>query len=66
MQFTDQLGRKVFLAKVPKRIISLVPSQTELLYDLGLADRVVGLTKFCIHPNSWFVSKKQSGGGLKI
>ncbi len=62
MQFTDQLGRKVFLAKVPKRIISLVPSQTELLYDLGLADRVVGLTKFCIHPNSWFVSKHRVGG----
>ena len=40
----------------------MVPSQTELLYDLGLADRVVGLTKFCIHPNSWFVSKHRVGG----
>lgn len=34
----------------PQRIISLVPSQTELLFDLGLGERVVGVTKFCIHP----------------
>lgn len=34
----------------PQRIISVVPSQTELLFDLGLADEVVGITKFCIHP----------------
>lgn len=32
------------------RIISLVPSQTELLYDLGLEDSIIGITKFCIHP----------------
>lgn len=34
----------------PQRIVSLVPSQTELLFDLGLAEKVVGVTKFCIHP----------------
>jgi len=33
-----------------QRIVSLVPSQTELLFDLGLGARVVGVTKFCIHP----------------
>ncbi len=38
------------LPYVPRRIISLVPSQTELLFDLGLGTRVVGVTKFCIHP----------------
>ncbi len=38
-----------------KRIISLVPSQTELLYDLGLKDEVVGITKFCIHPRSMVI-----------
>ena len=32
------------------RIISLVPSQTELLYDLGLEEEVIGITKFCVHP----------------
>jgi ABC-type Fe3+-hydroxamate transport system substrate-binding protein len=39
-----------------------VPSQTELLYHLGLADEVVGITKFCIHPNEWFRNKTRVGG----
>ncbi len=38
------------LPYVPQRIISLVPSQTELLFDLGVGERVIGITKFCIHP----------------
>src|SRR5690348_418993 len=50
----------------PKRIISLVPSQTELLYDLGLNEEVVGITKFCIHPEEWFLSKTRIGGTKKI
>ncbi|UPL49924.1 helical backbone metal receptor [Hymenobacter sublimis] len=47
---TDQMGRRVVVPFPPQRIVSLVPSQTELLYDLGLGHRVVGVTKFCIHP----------------
>ena len=47
--------------KYPQRIVSLVPSQTELLYDLGLGDRVVGITKFCVHPFEWFSSKAKVG-----
>ncbi|TGD82897.1 ABC transporter substrate-binding protein [Hymenobacter wooponensis] len=47
---TDQMGRRVAVPFPPRRIVSLVPSQTELLYDLGLGDRVVGVTKFCVHP----------------
>jgi len=47
---TDQLGRRVAVPFPPQRIVSLVPSQTELLFDLGLGNRVVGITKFCIHP----------------
>ena len=47
---TDQLGRRVAVPFPPQRIVSLVPSQTELLFDLGLGDKVVGVTKFCIHP----------------
>lgn len=62
MIFTDQLGRKIILEKIPQRIISLVPSQTELLFDLGLEEEVVGITKFCIHPDSWFHSKTRIGG----
>ena len=44
------------------RIISLVPSQTELLFDLGLDSEVVGITKFCIHPKAWFKTKTRVGG----
>jgi ABC-type Fe3+-hydroxamate transport system substrate-binding protein len=47
---TDQLGRRVVVPYPPRRIVSLVPSQTELLFDLGVGERVVGVTKFCIHP----------------
>lgn len=60
--FTDMTGRTVEVAYPPQRIVSLVPSQTELLYDLGLSDEVVGITKFCIHPNDWFRNKKRIGG----
>ena len=47
---TDQMGRRVAVPFPPQRIVSLVPSQTELLFDLGLGAQVVGVTKFCIHP----------------
>lgn len=64
--FTDQMGRLVQLDELPQRIVSLVPSQTELLYALGLSDRVVGITKFCIHPDEWFRSKTRVGGPKKL
>lgn len=66
MPSTDQMGRKVNVPASPQRIISLVPSQTELLYDLGLGERVVGITKFCIHPESWFKTKHRVGGTKKV
>jgi len=47
---------------IPQRIISLVPSQTELLHYLGLQEETIGITKFCIHPNEWFRSKTKVGG----
>ena len=62
-EFVDQLGERIHLTGIPKRIISLVPSQTELLYDLGLDQEVAGITKFCVHPDSWF--KKPKVGGTK-
>ncbi|MFM7218598.1 MAG: helical backbone metal receptor [Bacteroidota bacterium] len=46
----------------PSRIVSLVPSQTELLHYLGLGERVCGITKFCVHPSSWFETKLRVGG----
>jgi ABC-type Fe3+-hydroxamate transport system substrate-binding protein len=50
--FSDQLNRIVKLQGKPQRIVSLVPSITELLFDLGLGSRIVGCTKFCVHPAS--------------
>lgn len=47
---------------LPQRIVSLVPSQTELLHDLGLEARVVGITKFCCHPQHWLQEKTRIGG----
>jgi len=62
----DQLDRKITMDNRPLKIVSLVPSQTELLYDLGLDEEVIGITKFCIHPKSWFVKKKKIGGTKKV
>ena len=62
--FTDQLGKLHQFENTPQRIVSLVPSQTELLYDLGLEDSIVGITKFCVHPVH-FKSTKQIVGGTK-
>ena len=50
MQITDDLNRIITIDSPPQRIISLVPSLTELLFNLGLEDWIVGVTKFCIHP----------------
>jgi ABC-type hemin transport system substrate-binding protein len=47
---------------VPRRIVSLVPSHTESLHELGLKDRVVGRTRFCIHPQPWVGSLPAVGG----
>ena len=44
----DQMGREVTFSSPPQRIISLIPSQTEFLVDIGVP--VVGRSKFCIHP----------------
>lgn len=60
--FTDQLGSTIQLKTYPQRIISIVPSQTELLFDLGLQEQVVGITKFCVHPEEWFRKKTRVGG----
>lgn len=64
--FKDQTRRTTFIEANPKRIISLVPSQTELLADLGLSDEVVGITKFCVHPDEWFRSKTRVGGTKQL
>lgn len=62
MQFADQMNRTISLGAYPKRIVSLVPSQSELLWDLSLQNELVGITKFCIHPNEMFQSVARIGG----
>jgi iron complex transport system substrate-binding protein len=64
--FVDQTGHTVTLAATPMRIISIVPSQTELLFDLGLEDRLVGITKFCVHPYHLKSTKTKVGGTKKV
>lgn len=64
--FSDQMGRTVSLANIPRRIVSIVPSQTEFLFDLGLRSEVVGITKFCVHPEEWYHSKKRVGGTKQL
>ena len=66
MIVTDQLNRTVEFNFPPKRIISLVPSQSELLWDLGLQNELVGITKFCVHPGEMFRSAKRIGGTKTI
>ena len=64
--FTDQLGRTILINYPPKRIISIVPSQSELLFDLGLNEEVIGITKFCIHPIEKFAVRTKVGGTKKL
>ncbi len=66
MEIRDQLGRNIKLSKVPERIISLVPSQTELLVDLGLEKNIVGITQFCVHPSHLKKIKTRVGGTKKV
>lgn len=54
------------LTERPRRIVSLVPSQTELLFHLQLGDCVQGVTKFCIHPPEWQKEKSIVGGTKNI
>ncbi|NAS32583.1 ABC transporter substrate-binding protein [Flavobacteriaceae bacterium R38] len=62
----DQLQRILEISRTPKRIISLVPSQTELLCDMGLEDAIVGVTKFCVHPSHLKSAKTIVGGTKQI
>ncbi|HEX8427239.1 helical backbone metal receptor [Hymenobacter sp.] len=62
LNITDQMNRRVVVSFPPQRIVSLVPSQTEMLFDLGVGERVVGVTKFCFHPAEARTSATVVGG----
>lgn len=66
MTATDQMGHTLTLENSPKRIVSLVPSQTELLFDLGLDNEIVGVTRFCIHPHHARKTRMTVGGTKKF
>lgn len=65
LTFTDDLGLAHDIVETP-RILSLVPSITELLFDLDLAERLVGRTQYCIHPKTHVASIPSVGGTKKI
>jgi ABC-type Fe3+-hydroxamate transport system substrate-binding protein len=64
--YIDQIGNRIELNEAPKRIISLIPSQSEYLWDLGLSDQLVGISKFCIHPQKMFEEKVRVGGTKQL
>jgi len=66
LKLQDQIGNSLEIIETPLRIISLVPSQTELLVDLGLVKNIVGVTKFCLHPASLKKEKTIVGGTKNI
>lgn len=62
MNLIDALGQHHQVAQSSPRIVSLVPSLTELLFDLGLGSYVVGRTGFCIHPATQVAAVPKVGG----
>ena len=62
LDVTDQTGRPVTLRAAPRRIVSLVPSVTELIFAIGAQDLLVGVTDFCDYPPA--ARKKPSVGGM--
>ena len=64
--YHDQLNRIIELPHLPQRIISTVPSQTELLFDLGLDEKIVGITGFCTHPAGKVKTVTKIGGTKKL
>ncbi len=66
MQAVDQLNRAIEFSFPPQRIVSLVPSQSELLWHLGLQKELAGITKFCIHPDEMFRNVIRVGGTKEI
>ncbi|WNJ18978.1 helical backbone metal receptor [Pontibacter sp. G13] len=62
----DHLGRSIRVPTVPTRIICLCPSLTETLAVIGVGDRLVGRTRFCIHPMPELKSVTRVGGTKEV
>lgn len=61
IEVTDMIGRTVSLEGIPERIISLAPSNTEILFSLGLSDKIVGVTEYCDYPEAAKEKPKVAG-----
>ncbi len=62
IEVMDQAGRLVKVSEMPEKIISLAPSNTEIVYALGLEDRLVGVTEYCDYPEA--AKEKPKIGGF--
>ena len=58
---TDSLGRKITINRLPQRIVSLAPSNTEILFALGLDDRIAGVTDYCDYPEKAKLKQRVAG-----
>lgn len=64
-EIVDKMGREITIVGVPKRIVSLSPSTTELLFSLGLGDSIVGVTEHCNYPEEALTITKVGSGTLE-
>ena len=65
-ELTDACGRVVAVPERPQRVVCLCPSLTETLFELGLDERLVGRTRYCIHPAPQIDAVAVVGGTKKI
>jgi ABC-type Fe3+-hydroxamate transport system substrate-binding protein len=61
-RFVDAMGRTVYISRNPRRLVSLVPSLTEILFHFGCGDEVVGITDYCTEPAMEVRQKTRIGG----
>jgi len=64
LEVTDQMGRQVRVEKIPERVVSLSPANTEIVYALGLGEKLAGVTEFCNYPEA--AKDKPKLGGFSI
>lgn len=59
---TDARNKKIVFSEPPKRVVSLIPSITEALFDLGAGEAIAGVSNYCIHPAEGVKNKIKVGG----
>jgi ABC-type Fe3+-hydroxamate transport system substrate-binding protein len=64
--YTDQLGRMIDLPRTPERIVSVVPSQSEFLWEIGAGEKLAGISRFCIRPDEMFRTIERVGGTKEL